>query len=64
MHSTDPLPKLDFTKAFRDAEVRIHAFYMKVHPALVFNPFALSLFALKPLINLHHFLICAPLLSV
>jgi hypothetical protein len=39
MQNSDPVPKLDFMKAFRDAEVRIHAFYMKTHPALVFNSF-------------------------
>jgi hypothetical protein len=64
MQNIDPLPKLDFTKAFRDAEVSIHAFYMKINPAIVFNSFVLSLFALTPLTNLHHFLICAPSLSV
>jgi hypothetical protein len=63
MQNSDPVPKLDFTKAFRDAEVRIHAFYMKIHPALVFNSFVLSLLALTPLTYLHHFLICAPSLS-
>jgi hypothetical protein len=64
MQNTDPVPKLDFTKAFMEAKVRIHAFYMKVHPALAFNSFVLSLLALTPLTNLHHFLICAPSLSV
>jgi hypothetical protein len=30
-----------------------------VHPALAFRPFVLCPFALTPLANLHHFLICA-----
>jgi len=63
MQNTDPVPKLDFTKAFRDSEVRIHAFYMKIHSNLVFNSFVLNPFVLTPLTNLHHFLICPPSFS-
>jgi hypothetical protein len=33
--------------------------FFTLHPALVLRPFVLRLFALTPLANLHHLLICA-----
>jgi hypothetical protein len=34
-------------------------FRLIIHPAIVLRPFSIRLFALTPLANLHHFLICA-----
>jgi hypothetical protein len=38
--------------------------FVMLHTALALHPFALCLLALKPLANLHHFLIFAPKFSV